>query len=327
VTLILTLQNSEVSVLVADRRRTRWDAKQQKTVVVDEETAKLTELVVPDARLGVAFTGLASDGRGFETEKWIASALAEAGGHGDRPVRQILATFEQSLNERWAKITTPRPEDKRLSIVVAGYLGDEDLPRAHFWRLSNWERENEWWNGPPFEKFVLTGMRESRPATVEPALVGIAGALGVIPQETLDRLAYMLEERASPQNLTRRAVAAIREASEHPGTRGTVGKRCLSLVLPGDPGTEPTAMYHPEADSEVVYGVDKVVVTPEIQIAMIRPELRVKPGGPPIARAKVPRNDPCPCGSGKKYKKCHGRAVRRRGAFFCGNNGPPGEAD
>jgi preprotein translocase subunit SecA len=25
--------------------------------------------------------------------------------------------------------------------------------------------------------------------------------------------------------------------------------------------------------------------------------------------AKVGRNDPCPCGSGKKYKKCHGAEV------------------
>ena len=24
------------------------------------------------------------------------------------------------------------------------------------------------------------------------------------------------------------------------------------------------------------------------------------------AQAKVGRNEPCPCGSGKKYKKCHG---------------------
>jgi uncharacterized protein len=23
---------------------------------------------------------------------------------------------------------------------------------------------------------------------------------------------------------------------------------------------------------------------------------------------KVGRNDPCPCGSGKKYKQCHGKA-------------------
>ncbi|MBK9016477.1 MAG: SEC-C domain-containing protein [Saprospiraceae bacterium] len=24
-------------------------------------------------------------------------------------------------------------------------------------------------------------------------------------------------------------------------------------------------------------------------------------------RARVGRNDPCPCGSGKKYKQCHGK--------------------
>jgi len=24
-------------------------------------------------------------------------------------------------------------------------------------------------------------------------------------------------------------------------------------------------------------------------------------------RSKVGRNDPCPCGSGKKYKRCHGK--------------------
>jgi preprotein translocase subunit SecA len=27
---------------------------------------------------------------------------------------------------------------------------------------------------------------------------------------------------------------------------------------------------------------------------------------PVTAEPKVGRNDPCPCGSGKKYKKCHG---------------------
>ena len=30
---------------------------------------------------------------------------------------------------------------------------------------------------------------------------------------------------------------------------------------------------------------------------------------PVRAAAKVGRNDPCPCGSGKKYKKCHGANV------------------
>jgi preprotein translocase subunit SecA len=30
---------------------------------------------------------------------------------------------------------------------------------------------------------------------------------------------------------------------------------------------------------------------------------------PRVTGTKVGRNDPCPCGSGKKYKKCHGAEV------------------
>ncbi|MND09092.1 hypothetical protein D3C83_321700 [compost metagenome] len=26
----------------------------------------------------------------------------------------------------------------------------------------------------------------------------------------------------------------------------------------------------------------------------------------PVVSDKIGRNDPCPCGSGKKYKRCHG---------------------
>jgi len=45
--------------------------------------------------------------------------------------------------------------------------------------------------------------------------------------------------------------------------------------------------------------------------------VRLSHGGPAVPEKietvrrdadKVGRNDPCPCGSGKKYKKCHGRA-------------------
>ena len=30
---------------------------------------------------------------------------------------------------------------------------------------------------------------------------------------------------------------------------------------------------------------------------------------------KVPRNSPCPCGSGKKYKECHGKSGPRQGVL------------
>ena len=32
-------------------------------------------------------------------------------------------------------------------------------------------------------------------------------------------------------------------------------------------------------------------------------------GEPQAVSDKIPRNAPCPCGSGKKYKKCHGAAI------------------
>ncbi|MBW2362419.1 MAG: SEC-C domain-containing protein, partial [Deltaproteobacteria bacterium] len=33
------------------------------------------------------------------------------------------------------------------------------------------------------------------------------------------------------------------------------------------------------------------------------------PGDAAAPQGKVGRNDPCPCGSGHKYKKCHGAAA------------------
>jgi SWIM/SEC-C metal-binding protein len=36
-------------------------------------------------------------------------------------------------------------------------------------------------------------------------------------------------------------------------------------------------------------------------------EILLNPQNPKIAEKKVGRNEPCPCGSGKKYKKCCGK--------------------
>jgi preprotein translocase subunit SecA len=46
-----------------------------------------------------------------------------------------------------------------------------------------------------------------------------------------------------------------------------------------------------------------------------------------IRREKIGRNDPCPCGSGKKYKKCHGApvAVAAAGAGKDAGSGKPAE--
>jgi hypothetical protein len=46
-----------------------------------------------------------------------------------------------------------------------------------------------------------------------------------------------------------------------------------------------------------------------------------------IRREKIGRNDPCPCGSGKKYKKCHGAGSSGAGGSgAAGADGGPAPA-
>ena len=69
--------------------------------------------------------------------------------------------------------------------------------------------------------------------------------------------------------------------------------------------------------------VKEAAMTAETAVTIIKPTEAVieafdaalsgaRPGekqGTVVASEKVGRNEPCPCGSGKKYKKCHGEAA------------------
>ena len=81
------------------------------------------------------------------------------------------------------------------------------------------------------------------------------------------------------------AADAIREAFR----RGSVD---LSIV--GD-----------EEDAEIALGLKSKRSTPARIYRTAPPGWLKEEGGVPQRRAgKIGRNDPCPCGSGKKYKKC-----------------------
>lgn len=57
------------------------------------------------------------------------------------------------------------------------------------------------------------------------------------------------------------------------------------------------------ADGKIPGGPNNAV-TVSIRLNAIRPQTSSNKGTSPYAN--VGRNDPCPCGSGKKYKNCHG---------------------
>ena len=51
-------------------------------------------------------------------------------------------------------------------------------------------------------------------------------------------------------------------------------------------------------------------LTDQNQVAASRQDTRARQPQTPIVKDKLPgRNDPCPCGSGKKFKNCHGKGL------------------
>ena len=85
----------------------------------------------------------------------------------------------------------------------------------------------------------------------------------------------------------------------------------MSVSLSGYGGKDPVNEFRKAsfaAFNNLVYEIQKqiVLVLNNMNISnqgSINPEEKNLFNAPP---KKIGRNDPCPCGSGKKYKNCHG---------------------
>jgi hypothetical protein len=124
-----------------------------------------------------------------------------------------------------------------------------------------------------------------------------------------------LAERRSADAIVGQGVGIVRAIAARPEARGTIGKEVSSTVLPV---ARPAGLsagdfpmyggFHPMGASHQWHGVNQVISLPAIQLAIRDPSFGPEDtsSAPPVAVQKVGRNKPCPCGSGKKYKKCHG---------------------
>jgi preprotein translocase subunit SecA len=71
-----------------------------------------------------------------------------------------------------------------------------------------------------------------------------------------------------------------------------------ATTSPAAGGPVPVHVHGPNCDHDHDHGHDHGDFDPNLLMKK-QPVYRTEP--------KVGRNDPCPCGSGKKYKKCHGK--------------------
>ncbi len=81
-------------------------------------------------------------------------------------------------------------------------------------------------------------------------------------------------------------------------------------MVPSEP-SEPimTDYLSDENRWEVEFPSQVVMVGADTDGAVMGLGARAEDQAPPLAVRKVPRNHACPCGSGTKYKRCHGRVL------------------
>lgn len=303
-TLIIGLANVDQVILVADRRLSHLSAGR----VLSEDSSKAGMLTCEDARLLFGFTGIASAGT-FRTREWLLDAMLEAGPSDFTAVGILERLVERATRDFQSIPDLVRlpPAHRRLSIFLTGYVDWEKPPRIASSLISNFE---DWtsatYRSEAADKFEIFSTREQRPYSGELTFIERVGMWPAMSATDERQLRSMLEQRKPRQAIIGKAVELIRGMADRPEAAGTIGKTLQSASVTPDRAAEVTVGYHPAGISEKVALCDAVILTRNAQLIAVDGELRLTQGGT-IAVPRAGRNQPCPCGSGLKYKRCHGR--------------------
>lgn len=305
-TLMLIMANQQHVVLVSDRRLTRNGQ------LIEDESNKAAVFICRAARLAVAYAGLAQAG-GFLTREWLPIALMESVAP-DYLMGPTVERFRQRASRDIADIRVNRLSDKRLTVVLAGHSYNETRPRCYCWLVSNFEGLNSQQQSrvTPSAEFSAEFYRELRPTVEDPSMVLAVGAGWAPSQSDLESLQVLVRDNRPARALVDKGVEVIRATAESASSGRVIGKQCTSIVIPSKLEQDVVGEYHSATVARTLFfpslisalgGESGVYVIAEVGF-----EFRDSNGRQiPLSVPKVGRNRPCPCGSGLKYKQCHGR--------------------
>jgi hypothetical protein len=134
---------------------------------------------------------------------------------------------------------------------------------------------------------------------------------GHVGPADVEPLSKMMKEGRPAVTIVAKGVELVRRWADHPAAQGTIGKQMMSVVLPSDHTVIATARYHTAVVQPTAYLMSEVQALPWASYAA-RGGRIVEASGGPGAVPPAGRNEPCPCGSGKKYKRCHGGPAARQ---------------
>jgi hypothetical protein len=307
-TMVVALGNIQDAILVSDRRLTMPNGSH------NDESNKAFVLVTRDARMAIGFAGIAeAPSLGFRTRFWLPQALAEAA-----PPDHSIAGMMERLKARAERDISPlHLKDKRLSITGVGYIYDNGSPRLAFFRLSNFESAEmlpKVSNSADSEFHLWEWIAHDHEPSAQLRHISGWHHLPASAGKTWEEICDWVGSRKPWRAIVSRTVKLIRLTADAHQTHGMVGRQCMSIVIPSDPSLAPVALYHTSTVKSAAYMPGHIEARGGSFGVFATADLEFGPANKkdPFVTPQVPRNRPCPCGNGKKFKYCHGRNPKGR---------------
>jgi len=304
-TLIITYGNRDYITQLSDRRLTA-NGK-----LVEDESNKAATLFCANGRLAFGFTGLAKTFE-FETRKWLLQALIECAPPNYTAKEMLDRLCERATNDFNsipALVKTPKAY-KRLSIMFSGYLHHHDPPLAVYAIMTNYQNFDNKLVNEARNQFTCSYWSEVRPNQDDFNFVQKAGLWTAFTDDDADKIRSLLKRRVPAKAVLDKSIEIIRKISERPIAGGLIGKQLSSITISRDITKNVESAYHSVSvkhesvmpDIVFAQGAKSHGVVENIKVEAVDPETT-----PPMVFPKVPKNQPCPCKSGRKYKHCHGK--------------------
>jgi SEC-C motif len=264
-------------------------------------------------RVVLTFSGLAQ-ANGFDTKKWLVKTVQELG-----PPSYNLVGIIKGLVPRLTEEFKTNPalrrglsdEDRRLSVMLVGLTFFKSTPAVPIYAIiSNFENPA---SGSPAANSANPEFSLSDGNIVEEGTrcILFIGNKAAITKEPFNQVAEAALT-ATPQSIVLKVVDVMRKIADDPRSSALIGKQLSTVILPGDPNQEVVGAYHTDTVKAAYYMPDVAWVMSDGSSAATN--IKIEPAAPlttpPLAVPVVGRNQPCPCGSGRKYKHCHGNWKR-----------------
>ena len=198
-----------------------------------------------------------------------------------------------------------------MSMMMTGFHRIDDEHHTPIQCL--WSNFQDWGAGDAeeaWDEFHFTLFRV-RAGEVWPTLVQRIGAYNALPPEQVEQEFRPLLAKGRPPVAIRNKT--IRVLPTQSRIHRTIGVNANAAILfpngavewsywTGAPSWKVSLGNTVLATSEQVL----LIADAEIEVAATEPGGRPQPPGAPMVVPQVPKNRPCPCGSGKRYRQCHG---------------------